>query len=930
MVNIPGTGGIANPGVFSSVETLTRGASIPGGTRILCIMGEGQRSEVIVSGALGSGKDGFNENYTSSSGSDGRHFTVSNPPLVSNRFKLYKNGTLLTGLEEEPDTTSTFSTDFDYRVGLTSGRIEMQTSRITDQGGLDYSAKTGNTGAGSIGSLVLTDENAPTETWTIKCVLVLRDNLNVPIPLTAKFIAIGSVSGVLRDTNGNPINWIANATVVTSSVLEFAITETSTFVEGDTFYIKTYGGVLVKNDTLTATYISELDIDDAEFFESMKTLQGKHGEASLENTLSLGAQLAFANNPPGVLAIQCAPPLPRRTSYVLDDSVVGETNPNSNDQDFQFPLPFGVTPDSNSDIQFFVTNPTTGVETQILPNKFEFYLLDEPLQPTTTAFINNNVLAPAGYKYSYTVSKGLKSLLFSTTATITRDATDYFKMSLAVSGKTFDDSYIGKKVNVIDSTHEVNESGTTPTLFEVLDVVSGNLVVTHGASSPYWPVFVVESGNVDWELFNNLGVSLATGTGEDLTTLVGDTIVLDSAQDFSVIAPTISLTSGHYVEITAAFNAANVGTWDIIALSGQNVVLRKQWRNDTAVQVNVVDDVTTDETDYIVLNKYVVNDGFALRVSIVDARDASFYDAGWLNALEKLEAEELDILVALPTKNYSNIFQNALAHCKSMSNIKNKKERVLFTGAIAGLSVDNVLGNDDVAVEDIGVLEGIQGDENSEILAGNTEDLANYSVPNAFGTTYRCVYFYPDEIVVQVGSSNQTLDGFYLAAAAGGYVSGTGNIAMPLTNKVMTGFTILRSKNFSPFIREQISAAGITLVQPVSGGGKVVWGKTTTQSGFVEEQEISIVFIRDRVAKSMRAAFEGFIGLPEDPTLLGSLTVRAVAALNSFVSQNLITAYNNLTVERDSVDPTQYNISVRVAPNYPVNFIFIKISVGLL
>jgi hypothetical protein len=52
--------------------------------------------------------------------------------------------------------------------------------------------------------------------------------------------------------------------------------------------------------------------------------------------------------------------------------------------------------------------------------------------------------------------------------------------------------------------------------------------------------------------------------------------------------------------------------------------------------------------------------------------------------------------------------------------------------------------------------------------------------------------------------------------------------------------------------------------------------------------------------------------------------------LNSLVSQGLITAYKDLSVIQDTVDPRQWDISVRVQPTYPVNFIYIKVSLGQL
>ncbi len=371
--------------------------------------------------------------------------------------------------------------------------------------------------------------------------------------------------------------------------------------------------------------------------------------------------------------------------------------------------------------------------------------------------------------------------------------------------------------------------------------------------------------------------------------------------------------------------------YDISAPTGSGpyvITITKTVVTESAMRFEVVD--SGDVSNYIVINKNVVPNGFGLRITVIDAKEANFYDAGWINALESLEAVECDIVVPLPKQTISAIFQNTLNHCKAMSNIRNKKERVLFCGAISGLTPDILTGVELAAVEDIGVLEGIQGETVTDVLAGNIEDLANYSVPDAFGNTFRCVFFYPDQIVVQAGTENVLIDGFYLAAAAAGYLSADVRIENPLTNKVLSGFTILRNKQFSPLVLEQLATAGVCTLQPVAGGGRVVWGITTSQSGFPEEQEISIVFIRDRVAKILRSGFQGFIGQAESADTGAILNTRAVVLLNSLISQGLITNFKDLSVVRDDVDPRQWNITVRVQPTYPVNFVYIKVSLGQL
>lgn len=813
MANFPGSNN-ALPGVYTEVITQSRGVNVPGGVRIATLIGEGLRVERLVASAVGGGADGLDPTFTSANGRDGRHFKLSFFPVVSNRTVLFKNGIPLVGLESA--SLGSFSSKFDYKLDITTGDITLQSAALADQGGAFFVPSNLNVGNGTINGLSLVDLNAPTETWTVKCSTVRRDGYGNPIDGYAKFIAQGSVSGVLLDGYGNQVIWQSHGVTVSNTILSFSVTEGATaFREGDKFTVKVKGGALVRGDSLIANYISEADINDPEFFTDMDPLTVKHGSPSLTNRLSLGAQLAFANGPPGVFTCQAAPSVPRRVSYTLETSASGGITAD----DLEFPLPLNVIPDVDSNIHFFITDPSTGVEQQILPNKVNFYDPSYTVSPNTFHF--------GALTFSYTVvledsitkraENGIITSIGPTTATIS---------SQLIS---FNSNDVGKIIKILHPNVNAN-------IYTIASVIGGVATISNGASS------FVNSSGVTFEVIDNTASSAL-----------------------------ILLTKN-------------------LALSA----------------------------------------GEALRVTVVDVKDATFFDAGWQAALQTIETIECDIVVPLPSQTISSIFETSRVHCENMSNIKNRKERVLFIGAINGLLPQNVTGQTPAAVEDIGVLEGIQGDSVQEILAGNIEDLTNYSVPNSYGNTFRVVYFYPDQIVVQIGGDNVKVDGLFVAAAAAGFLSGIPNIAIPLTNKILAGFTILRDRLFRPIILENLTVAGITVLQPAIGGGTVVWGLTTSQSQAPEEQEISIVFIRDRLAKSLRGAFSGFVGTAESATLQGSLMARANSVMQSFISQGLITAFTNLKVVRDSVDPRQWNISVAVQPSYPVNFIFLRVGIGLL
>ena len=814
--NFPGAGS-SIPGVYVDVETLSRGVSVPSGTRLAVLMGEGAREERIVVSAVGGGNDGLNPEYTSTTGSDGRHFLLANAPIITNRTRLFRNGVELSLLEGTIDGSS-FDHRYDALVEIDNGRIELQTAQLVDQGGSFFLASAANVGNGTIENLELVDENAPTETWTIRCTSVRRDGYGNPVDGYARFIARGSKSGIILDGYGNQITWQSNGTLVDNTILSFDIVEGSTpFREGDAFVVKVKSGALIAGDSLSAIYIAEADINDLEFFTDINALTAKHGSVSLTNRISLGAQLSFANSTPGVFTCETAPALPRRISYVLQSDATG----GSTIDDLSFPLPVGVTPDTDSNIHFFITNSVTGVESQIIPNKVDYY--DSTITSNPSSFVFG-----AGSTYSYTVvledsvqKEGIDGVLTSlggNNATLSSVAVEF----------DLDDLAVTRTVYIFDATNFANNG-----IASIISVADGVATITKVGG------FVTES-EIRFE-------------------------VLDSSVQSAIILFT---------------------------------------------------------------NDLVLGAGYELRATVVDIKDADFFDAGWINAYEALEKIDIDMVIPLPSQTISAIFQNGKAHVMAQSNIKNKHERILFIGAIQGLTPENVIGTEDAAVEDIGVLEGIQGDVVTEVLAGDIEDLANYGVQAAYGDSFRVVYFYPDQIVVQIGSDRQFVDGFFISAAAAGFFSANPNINVPLTNKILSGFTILRDKLYSPIVLENIAATGITVLQPVIGGGRVIWGKTTTNSGFAEEEEISVIFIRDRIAKSMRVAFGGFIGDAETPTFQTTLYATATDIMESFVSQRLITDFRNLTVKRDDVEPRQWNITAQVQPVFGVNWIYIRVDVG--
>ena len=90
------------------------------------------------------------------------------------------------------------------------------------------------------------------------------------------------------------------------------------------------------------------------------------------------------------------------------------------------------------------------------------------------------------------------------------------------------------------------------------------------------------------------------------------------------------------------------------------------------------------------------------------------------------------------------------------------------------------------------------------------------------------------------------------------------------------------------------------------------------------------MFIRDRVKEILRQSLQGFLGTVENPNTQGLITARVTNIMAGLVSQELITAFENIRVARDKVDPRQWNVFCRFQPSYPINYIFVDIEVGVI
>lgn len=653
----------------------------------------------------------------------------------------------------------------------------------------------------------------------------------------------------------------------TNGVIAVGIEEHSSsgFQVGDKFTFETDSLVLSENDKLDVSFIYQPDVNDPAFFLSSSDLIEKHGYPSIDNNLSLGAQIAFENGAPGVLALQTKPALPRRTEVVLLPEVnsigVGgysgsDTVPEADDLTFEIPVPAssGIRsgrPDSNTQVNIFAIRD--GKDIQIFPNKDNFYNSQYDDDTGRATFVAHTV-----QNYSYTIANyGNEIFASEEDGVLTKTSGNPAQATFYSPGSNFDANSVGKTI--------VIKSG-------------------------------VDSSLAELSLSTDIGVELFSSNETHELTVV-------SVQDDQ------TLIVKNLLDGTEHFN--NNLTLIQFLLKGSET------NNDTAALLIHKDLVTSE----------AILPGDGIKITYIDENDADFYDLNFFEAFQRLEAFDAQIIVPLPKQNKSAVFQAAVRHCELMSSITKRRERLALIGAFQGITPDALVGRSLIAVEDIGVVEGIQGDDPEEILNENIEDLQNYKLSDNF-TSNRSVYFYPDQIVRAINGTNTYLDGFYMAAAAGGYLSGTTNIVLPLTNKVLNGFTILRNKVYRDINLNELGGVGATVVQPVTGGGRVLAGRTTSITGFAEDEEISIMFIRDQIKQSLIRGMKPFVGKVQTDETRVAAAVVARQVMTSMIN-NIIESHGPVIIQVDKVDRRQLNVLVSAVPLYPINNVFIDIAIGL-
>ena len=795
-----------------------------------------------------------------------------------------------------------------------------------------------------------------------------------------------------------------------------------------------YSSVLDVGDTLVATYVSIADLYDPEEFFDPASLYKKHGYPSITNTLSLGAELAFANGARSVVACQAKPTKATRTYETLLASLVSENYVGNGGPYYTAHTHGGVVLTEGPEMDGGNPMPHSLMHSHDYGNAMTTLHRHDDTNYANPAYTgedgNYAFLRIAGSPYDERMNifvysrssrtprqiflnRVLSSVIYESTVSI--PCTRRFGFDCNKSGRAIPTGMDGAgSITANDNNNPYFLDSRSPYYLSIFldgtvwtdedqseDYGGGTDggIEIYGAYQPVLaiPYILGTEGYTEAEpvytypddvrnlystshTFPDVPDTIMYGWGDDnhgqfpgndryimgegfpCGALFRHSNGSDLNQESTRLYTEIDgLPLSSYFDHELAFKPTCTNGYDSVTQkflrttgTGYNGGVLDP--ND----INIVDAMLymrTQRTDMsymiwgpgadgtiILSDKAGLRDGEGFRVSYVSVDDADFVDPQWSLAATALESVDTYWICPLPDAHVAAVQHTFKLHVDTMSSTPYRKERQLVTGAFSvlnddgeyvGLTPENLYAGEThlAAMEDIGIIEGIQGDTEAEILAGSIEDLANYGVPDNFGDSYRVNYFYPDQIVVSIAGTNTAVPGLYLGAAAAGWFSGQQYIAESLTWKSLIGFTITRDRTIltgNKDISNRLGAAGVTVVHGLAAGGKVLHSKTTIQGGSAYQEEPSSINIADLCAQELRNTLSNmFIGRPITNDLPHQMLQATKQVLQSFVHRKLLNNFDNIQVSQDTVEPRQFNVICQIQPVLPLLWIYIEIQVGI-
>jgi hypothetical protein len=218
--------------------------------------------------------------------------------------------------------------------------------------------------------------------------------------------------------------------------------------------------------------------------------------------------------------------------------------------------------------------------------------------------------------------------------------------------------------------------------------------------------------------------------------------------------------------------------------------------------------------------------------------------------------------------------------------------------------------------------------------------IANVAALASGISSSRIVLAYPNMMEYYNGVLNQTMtvDGYYLAAGFAGVLA-VQDAQMPLTHKVVTGFSGITPsalRALTPTNKDTLAVGGVCVVEPDrSNRIRVRHGITTNYAGGILNREISLIRSQDALYNLLQDTMEtsGLIGIPITDTTALQVKSIVAGALETAKQGNggLIIDYTDLAVRQQappSGDPTVIEVRFAYKPPWPLNYILVTFTVN--
>ena len=264
-------------------------------------------------------------------------------------------------------------------------------------------------------------------------------------------------------------------------------------------------------------------------------------------------------------------------------------------------------------------------------------------------------------------------------------------------------------------------------------------------------------------------------------------------------------------------------------------------------------------------------------------------------ALAKLEDVE-SVSIVVPATGDHTVFASVSSHVTLQS--QNRRERRAIVGVDGHTNVVN-------SATRIGYAQAIS---NRRVMMVSPSAIKYFST---------------------AANTEVTIAGYFMAAGLAG-LSVSQGVAMPLTRKVLTGFT-----NITEVLSEQQknteATAGLCVIEQLRSGQIRVRHGITTDPTSLYTREWTITGQEDRLAIQVRNYLDasGVIGSVISDTTLASVKAQVIGSLGILQDNGDIQAWRNIQTRQLVSNPDVIQVQFEWQASIPLNYILVRYSIDL-